>query len=225
MTYEDKSTSHKIVESLEAKEQRNRPLSIKIADWLTSSFGSIWFFVGNILFFAVWIGINNGYVQGIPVFDPFPYILLTMTVSLEAIFLSIIVLMSQSRQSYVSTLREELDMQVNLISEREITKTLEILQVIMEHMKIKINDPELTEMIKQTDISYIERQLETQLKKVATKNQDLVNELGKDVEKTVVKTVGEDMQKLTDGAGIARDMEKVVEKTVGQDLTKIAKKI
>lgn len=179
MTYEDKQTSHNIIVSLEAKEQRNRPLSIKIADWLTSSFGSIWFLVGNCLFFVIWIGANTGHIQGIPSFDPYPFTFLTMVVSLEAIFLSIIVLMSQSRQSYISTLREELDMQVNLIAEREISKALELLKLILQHQKIGFDDAELNEMIKKTDISYIERQLETQLKRVASKNQDIAGELGK----------------------------------------------
>lgn len=212
MTYEDKQTSHNIIVSLESKEQKNRPFSIKIADWLTSSFGSIWFLVGNFLFFVIWIGANTGHIQGIPAFDPYPFTFLTMVVSLEAIFLSIIVLMSQSRQSYISTLREELDMQVNLIAEREISKALQLIKLLMVHQKMDIKDPELDEMVKQTDISYIERQLELQLKRVASSNQDLAGELGKDIEKTVVKTVGEDIGK-------------VVSKTVGKDLTDAAKKI
>lgn len=225
MTYEDKQSSHNIIVSLEAKEQRNRPISIKIADWLTSSFGSIWFLVGNGLFFVIWIGVNTGHIQGIPAFDPYPFTFLTMVVSLEAIFLSIIVLMSQSRQSYISTLREELDMQVNLIAEREITKTLELLRLILQHHKIEYDDAELNEMIKKTDISYIERQLETQLKRVASKNQDIAGELGKDIEKTVVKTVGSDLEMVATGEKIAKDIGKVVTKTVGKDLTNAAKKI
>lgn len=188
MTHEDMETSHHIIESLEAKEQRNRSLSIRIADIFTSSFGSIWFLIGNFIFFILWIGINTGHVKGVPVFDPFPFIFLTMAVSLEAIFLSIIVLMSQTRQSYVSTLREELDMQVNLMSEREITKVLEILTVIMKYHKIKYDDRELDDMIKATDISYIERQLENQLNR-GPKPSKLVQNVEKEIDK-VAKDIG-----------------------------------
>lgn len=157
------------IKSLEAEELRKRSLTIVIADWLTTSFGSISFLLFNILIFSFWILANLGKIPGIPVFDPYPFILLTMVVSLEAIILSIIVLMSQNRQSHVSTIREELDMQVNLISEREITKILYLLTLVLKKEGIKFEDPELSEMIKQTDISYIERQLKDQIRVAAKK--------------------------------------------------------
>lgn len=155
--------THFLIESFEAKALKKRPLGIKIADSLTLSFGSILFLIVNMLFFTGWILINTSKVPQIPVFDPFPFILLTMLVSLEAIILSIIVLMSQSRQSYITTLREELDMQVNLISEREITKVLRLLKLLLEEKGIAFKDSELEEMVKETDISYIERRLAQQL--------------------------------------------------------------
>lgn len=188
MTQEDRQTSHEIIESFEAKEQRNRSLSIRVADLLTTAFGSIWFLIGNLLFFVIWIGANTGHIQGVPAFDPYPFTFLTMVVSLEAIFLSVIVLMSQTRQSQVSTLREELDMQVNLMSEREITKVLELLMVIMKHNKIKYNDSELNDMVKATDISYIERQLEKQLRGTQKTNK-LVKHVEKEIDK-VAKDFG-----------------------------------
>ena len=81
----------RVFKSFEAKELRKRPFVIKIADYLTSAFGSISFVVVNVIFFTLWTLFAT--------FDPFPYTLLTTIVSLEAIFLSIIVLMSQQRQS------------------------------------------------------------------------------------------------------------------------------
>lgn len=157
------------IKSLEAEELRRRSFTVVIADWLTTSFGSVTFLLFNVLIFALWILINTHKIPSIPVFDPYPFILLTMVVSLEAIILSIIVLMSQNRQSHVSTIREELDMQVNLISEREITKILHLLTLILKKQGIKHNDTELAEMIKQTDISYIERQLKDQIRVAARK--------------------------------------------------------
>ena len=153
-----------IIESFEAKELERRPLSIKIADWLTSGFGSITFLLFNLLFFTFWILANTGNVPDVPVFDPFPFILLTMLVSLEAIVLTVIVLVSQNRQAEITTLREELDMQVNLMAEREITKVLDLQKIIIKKLGVKIKDPELEEMTKETDISYIEQQLAEQIK-------------------------------------------------------------
>lgn len=144
----------KVFQSFEAKELKKRPFVIKIADYLTSVFGSLTFLLFNVVLFTFWL-LGN--------FDPFPYPILTMIVSLEAIFLSIIVLMSQNRQSHVSTIREEMDMQVNLISEREITKILQILTKLAEKQGIKFEDKELTEMLKEIEVSYIERKLEEQL--------------------------------------------------------------
>lgn len=74
--------------------------------------------------------------------------------------------MSQNRQSYINTLREELDMQVNLISEREITKVLRLLKLLLEEKGIAFKDSELEEMVKETDISYIERRLAQQLTEI-----------------------------------------------------------
>jgi len=164
MTLHDKHKSHQIIESFEARELERRPLTIRIADWLTSGFGSIAFLLLNLAFFAFWILVNTGNVSGIPIFDPFPFILLTMIVSLEAIALTVIVLMSQNRQAEITTLREELDMQVNLMAEREITKVLDLQKLIMNKLGIKLKDSELEDMTKETDISYIETQLAEQIK-------------------------------------------------------------
>lgn len=156
------------INSFEADQLKNQSFVIRTADWLTSSFGSVTFFTLNALVFIVWILANLGHIPQIPVFDPYPFILLTMVVSLEAIFLSIIVLMSQNKQSRISTLREEVDMQVNLIAEREITMTLKILKLMANKMKLKIKDEEFAEMIKETDISYIQRELQEQLEKTTS---------------------------------------------------------
>ena len=145
----------RIVQSFEAKELKKRPFIIKIADRLTSFFGSISFLILNLLFFVSWIIFNK--------FDQFPFPMLTMIVSLEAIFLTIIMLVSQQRQAHIATIREELDMQVNKYSEREITKVLNLLKIIAEKQDIKLDDKELDEMLNELELGYIERKLEEQL--------------------------------------------------------------
>lgn len=104
-----------------------------------------------------------GKVPGIPVFDPYPYVLLITFVSLEAIVLTAIVLMSQNRQSQVATLRDELQLQVELITEKEMSKVLNLLKKVLENQGEKLSDTELEEMLQAVDTSYIERKLEEQL--------------------------------------------------------------
>lgn len=154
--------------SFEAQALKNRSFFTQIADDLTSVFGSTTFLIINLIWFTVWVTLNLGAIPGIVPFDPFPFGLLTMIVSLEAIFLSVIILVSQNRSSYIDTIREELHLQVNLIAEEEITKTLKILAEMRTHMGIKEKDPELDEMIKRVNTSYIERSIIAQIEKAHT---------------------------------------------------------
>jgi CRP/FNR family cyclic AMP-dependent transcriptional regulator len=93
----------------------------KTADWIAEFSGSIAFLVIHIVVFTAWIVLNLDWVPGIPVFDPFPYGLLTMCVSLEAIFLSVIVLLSQNRLSAKDRLRDDIEYDANLKAELEIS--------------------------------------------------------------------------------------------------------
>jgi uncharacterized membrane protein len=158
-------SGRRIIKSFEARAMKKRPFTIKVADYLSMSFGSIEFLIVNFIAFIAWIVLNSGIVPGFVPFDPYPFTFLIMLVSLEAIFLTTIVLMSQNRQSFITSLRDELDMQVNVLTEREITKALEILIHLHNHLDMDdIHDPELESMLKATNLSYIERKLEEQLK-------------------------------------------------------------
>lgn len=163
MSVQNPHHTYRIIRSLEEEALKNRSFAVRLADRLTEIFGSFTFFIANVIFFILWILINRGQFPGFPIFDPYPYTLLTTFVSLEAIVLSIIVLLSQNRQSVVSTLREELHLQVNLIAEKEITKVLKLLHDLHRHHKILQNDPELEEMIQDLDASYLEKQLRKKL--------------------------------------------------------------
>lgn len=149
--------------SFEAKSLRSRSFLTQVSDDLTSIFGSTGFLVLNTVFFIVWIAINLGWVPEIKPFDPFPFGLLTMIVSLEAIFLAIFILVSQNRSSYIATLRDEFHLRVNLIAEEEITKILEVLAEIRKEMGIKGVDPELETMLKRIDTNYIEQSVLDQM--------------------------------------------------------------
>lgn len=134
-----------------------------IATWLTEFASSTGFFVFHVIAFAVWIIWNLG-VMNLPEFDPFPYGLLTMIVSLEAIFLSIFVLMTQGREAGIGELREELTLQVNLRIEEEVTKTLHLVAGLYTRLGHTIGeDPELREMLRPLDPELIERDVTTQI--------------------------------------------------------------
>lgn len=92
----------------------------KATDWVAEFSGSIIFFFVNVGFFLVWIVLNSNLVPGIAAFDPFPFGLLTMAVSLEAICLSIFVLIAQNRQAAKDRVRADIEYDVNLKAEMEI---------------------------------------------------------------------------------------------------------
>ena len=94
------------------------------------------FALGHLLFFAAWIATQTGFIPVLPIFDPFPFTFLTFVVSLEAIFLSIFVLISQGRMTLQAERRSHLDLQVNLLAEQESTNALRLLHAIAEHLNV-----------------------------------------------------------------------------------------
>ena len=134
-----------------------------IAHSLTHVASTTGFFVFHAIAFSVWLLWNSEF-SGLPKFDPFPYGLLTMIVSLEAIFLSLFVLMSQGRESEIGELREELTLQVNLRIEEEVTKTLHLVAGLYTRMGHTIShDPELLEMLQPLDPLQIEAEVTEQI--------------------------------------------------------------
>ncbi|MCC7197582.1 DUF1003 domain-containing protein [Candidatus Peregrinibacteria bacterium] len=154
------------IKSFRAKMDLMRRPSEKMADIMTDLFGSFWFLVLNAVFFLAWVLLNNNVIPGFKTFDPYPFTFLTMVVSLEAIFLAIIVLISQNRAAKIADLREEIDLQINVRAEEEITKILNILDAIHDHMGLPVeDDDELKEMKLKTSIDEIEKQIEEENKK------------------------------------------------------------
>jgi CRP/FNR family cyclic AMP-dependent transcriptional regulator len=99
-----------------------RTVMQKMADWIAEFSGSMAFLVLNALVFLVWIVANVDLVPGLPAFDSFPFGLLTMAVSLEAIFLSIFVLISQNRMAAKDRIRADIEYDVNLKAELEVAE-------------------------------------------------------------------------------------------------------
>lgn len=154
----NKKNVHKEIASLQLHHRRT--LAERFADWCTEFFGTAHFLLLHVLIFGVWIVVNAGVIPGVPRLDPYPFNFLTTTVSLEAIFLSIVVLMSQNREERIANIRDEIDLQINVQSEREITKMLEMLATIEKrlHVAPKV-DPELLAMLRKIDIDQLEARI------------------------------------------------------------------
>lgn len=127
------------------REERARPLSDKIADRVTAFTGSMAFVYLHLVIFGLWIAINLGWLSflRVPKFDP-TFVVLAMVASVEAIFLSTFVLITQNRMAAAAEKRAELDLQVSLLTEHEITRLIQLVTAIGERLGIdEVNDPEL----------------------------------------------------------------------------------
>ncbi|MEJ7759110.1 MAG: DUF1003 domain-containing protein [Gemmatimonadaceae bacterium] len=154
---------HTTFQAIKAQHSGGQTRMQIIAEGLTNLGSSTGFFVFHVIAFSAWILLNSG-IGGMPAYDPYPFGLLTMVVSLEAIFLSIFVLMSQSRESKIGELREELTLQVNLRIEEEVTKTLHLVAGLYTRLGHTIGeDPELKEMLKPLDPERMEREVTDQI--------------------------------------------------------------
>jgi uncharacterized membrane protein len=158
----DVEERRKVIKSFKAKADAKRTMAEKFADTLTTKFGTVSFLFINAVWFTVWIIINKG-LTPLSIFDPFPFGLLTMIVSLEAIFLAIIVLISQNREARIAELREEIELQISTLAEGETTKLISLMVILLKKQGIVINDSELSFMLKPTDTAKLERDLEKEL--------------------------------------------------------------
>ena len=134
----------------------------RLSDWITATAASGPVLLAHVIWFTLWTVVNFGLIRGWEPFDPFPFPFLTMTVSLEAIFLALFVLASQNRLAYQSDKRAHLDLQIDLLAEREMTAVLQLLQDIAKHLNAptSVTSAQLRELVKQTDIHEITQKLD-----------------------------------------------------------------
>ena len=135
---------------LRLKAARARGLQDRISDGITKFSGQMVFVYVHVIWFGAWILLNTGRA-GMAPFDPFPYGFLTLVVSLEAIFLSTFVLISQNRLSEESENRANLNLQIALLTEHEVTRVLQMLDAIQDKMGIDNDeDSELADLEMET---------------------------------------------------------------------------
>ncbi len=120
--------------------QKMKTVEDKVADRITSFAGTMNFVYIHSVWFGVWVVINLGLLGAGIAFDKFPFGLLTLIVSLEAIFLSTFVMISQNRQSAAAEIRSELDYKTDVKAEHEIDIIMRTLARIAEKQNVKVND-------------------------------------------------------------------------------------
>ena len=149
---------------LEEEALNRRTFADRLSDMIAAFVGSIPFVVIHVVWFVVWTLINTGFLPRLK-FDPYPYALLCMIVSLEGVLLSTFVLIKQNRMSQHADQRAHLDLQINLLAEKEITKVLQMQRLICQRLGIKEGDAdaEVVELSEMTAVDTLAHHLEEKI--------------------------------------------------------------
>ena len=158
---------HKNVESIMKLERdaiHGRSTAEHIADKVTTFAGSTPFLALHLIWFGLWVIANVGLIRGLRPFDPFPFSFLTLVVSLEAIFLTLLVLMSQNRMMKEADKRTHLDLQLNMLAEQESTVLLRLTRRIGRHLGVEEDDDQTAEeLAEETDVHQLAKTLDEKL--------------------------------------------------------------
>jgi uncharacterized membrane protein len=155
VTRENVRAMHKLEQLANTK----RSLADRMAEFVARFCGSITFVWMHAVLFAVWVAWNV--LPGLEHFDPYPFTFLTLCVSLEAIFLSSFILISQNYEMRISDRRNQLDLQINLLAEQENTKILQMLDRIERKLGVtQEDDPEVQVLEQATRPETLARQIE-----------------------------------------------------------------
>lgn len=160
------SISAKNIEDIRRLEQASvlkQSRTERIAQWVTQVAGGAPFISMHIAWFVIWITLNIGLLKSVQPWDPFPFSFLTLVVSLEAIFISLLVLMAQNRLTRDADKRALLDLHINMLAEQESTASLKMLEKICEHLKIDYVAEEAQQLAENTDVSQIAEKLEERI--------------------------------------------------------------
>jgi uncharacterized membrane protein len=149
---------------LEEEFRENRSVSDRIGDAVADFAGSMPFIILHLAWFAMWIAINSGWL-GMRPFDPYPFIFLSLMVSLEAVLLATFVLMKQNHMSRRAEHRDHLNLQIDLLAEKEITRVLRSQRMLCDHFGLKevSEDKEVERLSEDTAVEALARDLNQKL--------------------------------------------------------------
>jgi uncharacterized membrane protein len=150
-------TNIRAVVDMERQTRRERTALERLTDLVSAAVSSTGFILFHFAWFFSWIAFN---VAASRRFDPFPFNLLTLVVSLEAIVLTGFVLMSQNRLTQLADRRAHLDLQVNLLAEQELTAILQVVCLVAERTGVTVKgDPDLVKLLARTDVKVLAEEL------------------------------------------------------------------
>ena len=155
----------RIIKALEESALHGRSRAERVSEWITSTAGRGPVLLAHLVWFVCWAAVNVDAVPAVRPFDLFPFPMLTTLVSLEAIFLALFVLASQNRLTTQGDRRAHLDLQINLLAEREMTAVLGLLQDIAGHLGVAhvAGSPRIDELAQETDVHELASKLDEEL--------------------------------------------------------------
>jgi len=158
------SNIEKIVQ-LEEEDERRRSFSDRFPEMIGSFAGSVTFVVCQLTFVGLWAVANSEIIPGLPVFDPFPFSLLSGVLGLESVLLTAFVLIRQNRMSLLADRRSHLDLQISLLAEKETTKIIQMLERMSQQMGMErhVTDRETKELGQATAVEDLARELTDKL--------------------------------------------------------------
>lgn len=154
---------HRNIEALlEVRRQadRRKPRQTRIADAITRFAGRMVFVYVHVILYGGWIALNSRVVPAIQPWDPFPFVMLAMIASVEAIFLSTFILISQNRMAEMADRRDDLDLQINLLSEHEVTRAIQLLDGIARHLGVPAPGNDVEELKRDVNPAQVMEQIE-----------------------------------------------------------------
>jgi uncharacterized membrane protein len=153
------------IAKLELDALNRRTPTERVSDVITKVVGNVGFLLAELVLISGWSLVNLHIIPGLKAFDPFPFGVLALVVSSESVFLTIFVLISQSRMARQSQRRSHLDLQVGMLSEQELTTILQMLQKLCQHMGVNVDSSkqEVQSFSKTTDVDKLASELEDKL--------------------------------------------------------------
>jgi uncharacterized membrane protein len=150
---------------LEEEAERDRSALERFPETIGRFAGTLSFVAFQVVFLVAYVAANGGMIPGVEPWDPYPYSLLSGFFSLEGVLLTAFVLIRQNRMNRKADRRNHLDLQINLLSEKEITKVIQMLERLSNRLGIQheVVDPEAEELSEITAVEGLARQLDSKL--------------------------------------------------------------
>lgn len=162
-----KIAAHNIeaIVALERAALERRSWATRLGDMITSGLGTMTAVFVHIALIAAWCLVNSGWMPFVKPFDPFPFGLMTLFVSLEGVLVAMFVLITQNRMSKQADRRAHLNLQIDMLAEQEMTRVLHMLTKLCEKNGISVDAPEheLTPLMQRTDVQSLAQEIEEKL--------------------------------------------------------------